>query len=74
MPEPTKLKSILSDLELLKTGHVNDVARIASTSSRADIITAIRWIDAGQLPAEAARRVFLADALRKQTKAGEVAS
>lgn len=55
-----------SDEELLKTAHLNDVERIASMASRADIIAAIRWIDAGQLPAEAKRRVLLSEALRKK--------
>lgn len=62
---PSRLRSIPPDLELLKTVSLGDVPRIASTASRDDLITAIRWIDAGQLPAEGKRRVLLAEALMK---------
>ncbi len=57
--------SLPDDGELLRTCHLHDVPRIASVATRADLIGAIRWIDAGRLPAEAKRRVLLAEALKK---------
>jgi hypothetical protein len=65
MPAKPLLKSIPSDLELLKTAHLNDVARIASTSSREDLIAAIRWCD-GNREGNQTRRKTIAEALRKQ--------
>ncbi len=67
MPD-NKLKSIPSDLELLKTCHINDVARIASTTSREDLIAAIRWCDSNGFGKEP-RRETIAEALRKQGNA-----
>lgn len=59
--------SIPSDLELLTTAHLNDVPRLASVASRADLIAAIRWCDSGRLPEQAKRREALATALQKLT-------
>ena len=59
------LKSIPSDLELLTTVAIGDVSRIASTSSREDIRSAIHWCD-GNMAGNATRRVLLSEALGKK--------